>query len=173
LSYAELVADGNSVTVFERAKRAGGALRYAGLAPQFQNVEANQRSLDAFVDDLERACREKNVVIRYGTEVSNLDRIAADFDRIVVATGARYRLGSSRLVRALLEAGWGKSSPVRRLFRSARVRDWFYYRARRSAVPRLGKLEPHRVFVIGDAAAPGKTREAIESAAKAAYFNHR
>ena len=42
LTYASLVADGNSVTVFERAERAGGAFRYAGKAPLFQEVVANQ-----------------------------------------------------------------------------------------------------------------------------------
>jgi len=168
LSYAELLADGNDVTVFERAARAGGALRYAGLAPQFQNVEANQPTLDAFVDELERACREKGVVFRYGTGVSNVQDISRDFDRIVVATGARYRLGMGRLVIWLLESGWGKSRLARRVFGSPRARDWFYYRARRSAVPKLGKLDPGRVMVIGDAAAPGKTRDAIESAFKAA-----
>src|SRR5262249_50741730 len=36
LTYASLVAAGNAVTVFERAASAGGAFRYAGLAPMFQ-----------------------------------------------------------------------------------------------------------------------------------------
>jgi hypothetical protein len=172
LSYAELLADGNHVTVFEHATRAGGALRYAGLAPQFQNVEANQPTLDAYLDDLERACSEKNVVFRFGTGISNVQDVSRDFDRIVVATGARYRLGMGRLVYRLLESGWGKSRLARRVFGSPRVRDWFYYRARRSAVPKLGKLDPGRVMVIGDAAAPGKTRDAIESAFKAALKLH-
>ena len=169
LSYAELLADGNDVTVFERAARAGGALRYAGLAPQFQNVEANQPTLDAFVEELERACRGKNVAFRYGTRIGNVQDIARDFDRIVVATGAAYRLGLSRLVYAMLESGWGKSKLARRIFGSPRMRDWLYYRARRSVLPRLGKLDGKPVVVIGDAAAPGKTRDAIQSAFKAAY----
>jgi 2,4-dienoyl-CoA reductase-like NADH-dependent reductase (Old Yellow Enzyme family) len=170
LSYAELVADGNSVTVFDRAPRAGGALRYAGLAPRFQNVEASPRVLDAFVDELEAACRRKNVTFRYGTEVRDLRDVAHDFDRIVVATGARYRFGAGPLVAKLLESGWGKSRLARRLFDSPGTRDWFYYRARRRAVPKLGKLVGTRVTVIGDALAPGKTREAIESAYKTAFF---
>jgi hypothetical protein len=172
LSYAELLADGNHVTVFERATRAGGALRYAGLAPQFQNVEANQPTLDAFVDDLERACREKDVVFRYGTRVSNVQDVSRDFDRVVVATGARYRLGMSGIVNRLLESGWGKSRLARRIFGSPGVRDWFYYRARRSAMPKLGKLDGKPLMVIGDAATPGKTRDAIDSAFKAARELH-
>jgi 2,4-dienoyl-CoA reductase-like NADH-dependent reductase (Old Yellow Enzyme family) len=168
LSYAELLADGNEVTVFERSTRAGGALRYAGLAPQFQNVEAHQPTLDTFVDELERACRDKHVVFRYGTAIGDVQHIARDFDRIVIATGAAYRFGTSRLVFALLGSGWGKSKLARRIFVSPRVRDWFYYRARKSIRPRLGKLDGKPVLVIGDAASPGKTRDAIQSAFKAA-----
>src|SRR6185503_17114383 len=72
LTYAELVANENSVTVFERETRAGGALRYAGLAPRFQNVEAVQASLDAYIDELEHACRAKNVAFEYATSIAQL-----------------------------------------------------------------------------------------------------
>ncbi len=170
LSYAEQVADANSVTVYERASGPGGALRYAGLAPRFQGVEASQRSLDAFIEELERACRAKNVEFRYNTRVADVSELARDFDRVVIATGAKYRLGLGPLVVALLESGWGRSKWTRALFDSPRVKDWFYYRARRSAPPKLGKLKPENVVVIGDAAAPGKTRDAIESAFKAALL---
>ena len=47
LTYASLVADGNDVTVFEKDKRPGGAFRYAGKAPLFQEVEASEASFDA------------------------------------------------------------------------------------------------------------------------------
>jgi 2,4-dienoyl-CoA reductase-like NADH-dependent reductase (Old Yellow Enzyme family) len=170
LSYAALVADGNSVTVFERASRAGGALRYAGLAPRFQNVEAEQAALDAYLDELERACRQKNVQFRFETPITNVGAIAGGFDRVVVATGARYRAGLTGLATGLLRLRVGKTALARRAFSSARVRDWFYYEARRSAVPNLGKLDRDQVLVIGDAVRPGKTREAVESAFKAAFF---
>jgi 2,4-dienoyl-CoA reductase-like NADH-dependent reductase (Old Yellow Enzyme family) len=168
LAYAEQVAAHNSVTVFERENHAGGALRYAGLAPQFQGVEAEPSALDAFVRELERACREKGVVFRYGTPVGDLADIAPQFDHIVVATGATYRLGAGPLVVSLLESGWGKSALARRLFRTSRVREWFYRRARRSALPRVSGLEGKEVVVIGDAKAPGRTRDAIASAYRAA-----
>jgi len=99
--------------------------------------------------------------------------LAGAFDLIVVATGAGYRLGLGRFVLGLLETGWGKSPLARRLFRSARLKNWFYYRARRSVLPKLGKLDANRITIIGDAAAPGKTREAVESAFKAALFGLR
>ena len=98
----------------------------------------------------------------------DLSAIAADFDRIVIATGAKYRLGLGRIIVAALRNGWGKSGWMRALFESPRVKHWFYYRARMSARPRLGKLKPDNVVVIGDAASPGKTRDAIESAFRAA-----
>ena len=170
LSYAALVADGNAVTVFDKASRGGGALRYAGLAPRFQNVEASQEALDAYVDALECACREKGVVLRYGTSISNVRDVARDFDRIVIATGARYRLGLGPLVTRLLAAGWGKSNLARRVFDPPRVRDWFYYRGRKSVRPKVGKLIEKPIVIIGDAAAPGKTRDATVSAFKAALF---
>src|SRR6202044_1477816 len=55
LTYASLVADGNSVTVFEKNSRAGGSFRYAGKAPLFQEVEANERSFARYVGDMTAA----------------------------------------------------------------------------------------------------------------------
>src|SRR4029078_7790685 len=124
--------------------------------------------LDAYLDDLERACRLKNVQFRFGEDIETLADLPASYDRIVIATGARYKLRLTRPIVRFLRLGFGKSALVRRLFRSARLRDWFYYRARRSVLPHLGKLHDHHVTVIGDAASPGKTREAVESAFKAA-----
>ncbi len=49
LTYASLVAEGNSVTVFEKDERAGGAFRYAGLAPMFQEVGANPASFERYI----------------------------------------------------------------------------------------------------------------------------
>ena len=43
LTYASLVAERNAVTVFEKAAQPGGAFRYAGKAPVFQEVEASER----------------------------------------------------------------------------------------------------------------------------------
>jgi hypothetical protein len=170
LSYAALVADANQVTIFERENRTGGALRYAGLAPQFQNVEADQRTLDTYIDELERACREKNVEFRLGQAIERLADLPDRFDRIVVATGAQYEGSATRAVWTALRLGLGKTALARRMFKSARLRDWFYYRARRSAVPDVGQFELRQVTVIGDAAKPGKTREAVESAYKAALI---
>ena len=164
LSYAALVADTNTVTVYEKSTRSGGALRYAGLAPRFQDVEARQTPLDNFIEALERTCNEKRVRFVYGADIKNASQLAAnDFDRVVIATGARYRLGLGPLLLTLIRRGWARVPVLRWVFARPKVRDWLYYGAREPLVPKLGKLRG-KVLVIGDAVAPGKTREAIASA---------
>ena len=170
LSYAGLMADGNRVTVLEREPRAGGAFRYAGKAPIFQEVEASQASLDRFIADLERDCWDKGVVFRYGVDVTGDPDALIGFDRVVFATGARYRYGLSGVVRWLLNAGWGRLPLARRLFSSRAVRDWFYFRARVATGSRMsGLARPGQtVIVIGDAHRAGKSKEAIAHAFDAA-----
>lgn len=171
LSYASLVAQGNDVTVFERENIPGGAFRYAGKAPRFQEVEANQESLDAYIGDLERACKQNGVTFRYGIDLSRTPEVLRGYDRIVVATGARYRYGLGALVTLILSLGWGKSAVLRRFFLSERLRNWFYYEARRGGgeANRALGVPGQKVVVIGDATRAGKAKEAIASAFRAAY----
>ena len=98
----------------------------------------------------------------------------AGFDRVVFATGARYRYGLGGLVTQLLNAGWGRSGPIKRLFGSSRLRDWFYYRARRGTGDGMKRLarQGQKVTVIGDAARAGKGKEAINDAYRAALGGH-
>ena len=58
------------MTVFERAERAGGAFRYAGKAPLFQDVVANQESFDRYMRQLDGARAGKGVTFRYGVDVT-------------------------------------------------------------------------------------------------------
>jgi hypothetical protein len=172
LSYASLVADGNQVTVLERAPAPGGALRYAGKAPLFQEVEAREAPLLTYIAELERACREAGVAFRYGVDVRRDPSLLAPFDRVVFATGARYRFGLGALVPALLDAGCGRWPGLRRLFASPRLRDWFYTSARRATAGAMRALAHpgQTVLVIGDAAQAGKAKEAITSAFEAALL---
>ncbi len=173
LSYADLVAGDNAVTVFERERRAGGAFNLAAKAPRFQEVEAAEGPIRAFIEELERACRDQGVAFRFGVDAAQDPEALAPFDRVVFATGARYRYGLGALVPALLAAGWGHSRLARRIFASQGVRDWFYARARRGRA--VQSLRPARagqkVLAIGDAAAPAKGKQAIESAFRAALFD--
>jgi hypothetical protein len=172
LTYASLVAARNTVTIFERDECAGGAFRYAGKAPLFQEVVANQGSFDRYVRQLVAACEAKGAVFRYGTDVIRAPEVLAPFDRIVVATGAAYRFGVVELPKTLLNVGVGNWYGVRRLLTAPAIRDWFYHRARRptgEAVRRLAR-PGQKVVVIGDALTAGKSMPAIASAFEAALL---
>ncbi len=169
LTYAALVADGNHVTVFERARIAGGAVRYAGKAPLFQEGEANPRSFELYVAQLVASCVEKGVAFRYGARAAAAD--LAEYARIVIATGARYRWGMGPAVLFLLERGAGHWPGLKQLFSMPRFRDWFYFRARVGTGERFAALARpgQEVVVLGDASRAGKSKDAIASAFAAAY----
>jgi hypothetical protein len=170
LTYASLVAERNRVTVFERAGRAGGAFRHAGKAPLFQDVVAEQNSLDRYIDALVSACAAKGVDIRYSVDVAEWPELLRPFDRIVFATGAAYRFGLGPLATALLDSGIVRWVPLRQILSLPSLRDWFYHRARRPTGAALQGLarRGQQVAVIGDARMAGKSREAIASAFEAA-----
>ena len=170
LSYASLVGPGNHVTVFEREAEPGGAFRYAGKAPRFQEVAAREEPLRKYIKDLERSCRESGVELRYGVDVLRQPDAVASFDRIVVASGARYRFGLGALVFRLLDGGWGRSAVARKLFELPGVRESFYHRARRGTADafRLLGRPGQKVNVIGDARRAGKAKDAIDDAFRAA-----
>jgi 2,4-dienoyl-CoA reductase-like NADH-dependent reductase (Old Yellow Enzyme family) len=173
LSYASLVAERNEVVVLERAARPGGALRYAAMAPRFNNVGASEASLLAYVDELHRACHEEGVTLRLDNDASAEVDGLREADRVIVASGAAYRYGIGPLVRWVLRAGVARRGLAARISSSDQVRDWLYYRARYPTgariVRRLG-LDPSKVTVIGDAAHAGKAADANRQAFEAAYF---
>jgi 2,4-dienoyl-CoA reductase-like NADH-dependent reductase (Old Yellow Enzyme family) len=172
LTYASLVAAGNAVTVFERAAQAGGAFRYAGKAPLFQDVEADERSFATYVDELVRACAYKGVTFRFKVDVRAGPDVLVPFDRIVIASGARYRFGLGGAAACGLDLGLARWPGLRRIFSSPRLRDWFYHRARRGTASDISRLvhPGQKLVVIGDAAKPGKSKEAIASAFAAALL---
>jgi 2,4-dienoyl-CoA reductase-like NADH-dependent reductase (Old Yellow Enzyme family) len=172
LTYASLVADYNAVTVFEKEARPGGAFRYAGLAPMFQEVEANPASFARYIDDMTQACSRKNVAFKFDTEVERHPSLLAPFSRIVVATGASYPFGLGALAMGMLERGAGRWPGVSRVLKAEALRNWFYYRGRRPTGARFMPLARPGQFVtvIGDAARPGKSKEAITSAFDAALL---
>jgi 2,4-dienoyl-CoA reductase-like NADH-dependent reductase (Old Yellow Enzyme family) len=172
LTYASLVAEGNTVTVFEKEPRAGGAFNYAGKAPLFQEVAANEKSLQRYIADLAAACAMKNVALCFSTDVTATPELLTPFDRIVIATGAAYRFGLGPLVRAVLDSRLARAPGLSRLFGSEALRDWFYYKARRGTAARFKLLARpgQRVTIIGDAAGAGKSKQAITSAFGAALL---
>ena len=124
------------------------------------------------VGDLDvRVIDEQGVTIRYGADVARAPELLAGFERIVVATGARYRWGMGPAARAMLDLGAGHWPGLRRIFSSPRFRDWFYFRARAATGARFAALARpgQEVVVIGDARRAGKSKDAIASAFDAAY----
>ncbi len=172
LTYASLVAETNIVTVFEKEKQPGGGFRLAGKAPLFQEVEASERSLDRYISDLVAACTRKGVQFRFGVDLAKERDLIAAFDRVVIASGARYRFGLGAIVARLLDWGVARWPGLSRLFSSTAFRDWFYYRAREATASRVrALLDPAQtVVVIGDARRPGKSKDAIASAFEAALL---
>jgi 2,4-dienoyl-CoA reductase-like NADH-dependent reductase (Old Yellow Enzyme family) len=173
LTYASLVAGPNRVTVFERQTMPGGAFRSTGKAPLFQEVPAEQASFDRYIEDMVAACMHKGVIFLYGVDVLKTPEPLATYDRVVIATGARYRFGLGNLPNLLLDHGAGKWPVLRWIFAMEGFRDWFYHRARRSTGDAArGIARPRqKIVVIGDALKAGKTRPAIASAFEAALLS--
>ena len=173
LTYASLVADGNQVTVFEKDARAGGAFRYAGKAPLFQEVVASEHSFERYVADLVAACLGKGVEFRFESDATDRPEVLAPFDRLVIATGAAYRFGLGPIATGMLDKGAARWPGVSRLFSAPRVRDWFYYQARRGTAERFKRLAKpgQSVTVIGDAVRAGKSKQAIAGAFEAALLS--
>ena len=172
LTYAALVAEGNTVVVFEKSTRPGGSFRYAGKAPLYQEVEASEKSFDRYIADLVGACEFKGVMFRLATDVNTLPGLLAPFDRIVVATGADYRFGFGGIADWLLDHDLARAPGLARLFSWPALREWFYYRARRATGESFRHLAAagQKVVVIGDAMRAGKSKPAIASAFEAALL---
>ncbi|HEY2135826.1 MAG TPA: NAD(P)-binding protein, partial [Xanthobacteraceae bacterium] len=170
LTYASLVAERNTVTIFERDARAGGAFLYAGKAPLFQEVRANEASFARYVTGMAAACAAKGVVFRYGVDALKIPEELAGFDRIVIASGARYRFALGPLATWLLDLGAAHWPGLRDVFSNSTFRDWFYHKGRHPTGERFRRLARpgQKVVVIGDAAQAGKSRPAIASAFEAA-----
>jgi 2,4-dienoyl-CoA reductase-like NADH-dependent reductase (Old Yellow Enzyme family) len=170
LTFASLVAANNAVTVMERNDSPGGALRAAAKAPYFQDVKAAEEPLVAFIVEAERACRLNGVKFSYNTDPTRDPELLAGFERIVVASGARYKSPLDRVAHWVLDRGVQSFAIARRLFRNQHLRNWIYYRARRATGSAIASLAgpTQRVHVIGDARSPGKAKEAIATAFEAA-----
>ena len=171
LTYAASVAPFNEVTVFEKNAVAGGAFRYAGLAPKFQNVEASSQSLLRYIDSLVSECEEAGVQFKYGWGLQRNAAELTNFDHIVIATGAVYRAGLGVFVSSLLRAGLLRIPLLRKLAEQPRVRQWFYDKARKPTSRAIIRLLPKSVpvTIIGDARVAGKSDAAVQDAVFSAY----
>lgn len=168
LTYAGHAAAHNNLTIFEREPRGGGALHLAGQVARFQNIRPTSESFDQFISSLEAICDVGGVERRYSVDPLSDPGMLANYDRIVIATGARPPLAG--LVRAAISAGFLRSGPLAALAARERVRQWFYTRARKATGTEVAARLPAgvRVEIIGDASRPDKCAAAISSAFAAA-----
>jgi dimethylglycine catabolism A len=173
LTYACLVADDNRVTVFERETTAGGTFRGVGAAPLFQGVAAKQAVFDRYIDNMVAACMHRGVIFLFDVDIIRAPEPLANYDRIVIATGARYRFGLTPLVNLLLRHGLAGWPVLRRIFSGPKFRDWLYHRARRATgeANRTVARPIQKTVVIGDALKVGKSRPAVASAFEAALLS--
>jgi 2,4-dienoyl-CoA reductase-like NADH-dependent reductase (Old Yellow Enzyme family) len=171
LTYAASVAPLNEVTVFEKNAVAGGAFRFAGLAPKFQNVEANAQSLLAYIDSLVSECEAAGVTFKFSWDLRQHSSELTNFDHIVVATGAVYRAGMSAFISSLLRAGLLRAPLFRKFAERPRMPQWFYEKARTPTLQAIIKLLPKSIPVaaIGDARVAGKSDSAVRDAVFSAY----
>jgi 2,4-dienoyl-CoA reductase-like NADH-dependent reductase (Old Yellow Enzyme family) len=174
LSYASVAAAGNEITVFERSERFGGSLHHASLAPKFQSVDASPAVVARYIQSLEALCRHAGVKLKPSWSIATNGDDLRNFDLIVLAIGAEYRWAMGPAVKWSLERGLTHWPILKSLASSPRVRNWFYYKARRSRVVALERYLPVGVPVIsiGDARKPGKCQQAVQSAFEAAWGNH-
>jgi hypothetical protein len=158
--------------VFEKDKRAGGAFRYAGKAPLFQEVAASEASFERYIGDLVAACTRSGVKFRFECDVTDQPQVLAPFDRLVIATGARYRFGLGAIATKMLDWGAARSPPFSQLFSVPMFRDWFYYKGRRGTADYFRQFAERgqTVVAIGDAVRAGKSKDAIASAFEAALL---
>jgi 2,4-dienoyl-CoA reductase-like NADH-dependent reductase (Old Yellow Enzyme family) len=172
LTYAHLVAEGNRVTVFERETTAGGMFRHAGKAPLFQDVAAKQALFDRYIEGMVAACMHRGVIVLFGVDVLRSPEPLVSYDRIVIATGARYRFGLGPLVNFLFARGVARWPLLRWIFAGPAFRDWLYHKARYGTgeANRAVARPAQKTVVIGDAFKAGKTRQAIASTFDAALL---
>src|SRR5262249_60694772 len=111
------------------------------------------------------ACAYKGVACKYGVNVAAQTELLAPFDRLVVATGARYRFGLGPAATAALRWGIGRWSGVTPWLSKAAVRDWFYHRARLPTADRITRLtRPAPTVVVVAGTAPARhARDAVAS----------
>jgi 2,4-dienoyl-CoA reductase-like NADH-dependent reductase (Old Yellow Enzyme family) len=171
LSYAAIVSTKNEVTIFDQSPEVGGAWLYASKAPRFQEVKTNPAAFHYFLEQLRQTCKIQGVHFQMGIHLEVNDSRLNGFDRIVIATGAKYRFGLSWLMNILLHPTISNAPWIQRIFSSDALKNILYYKARVSQLPTWiikQKVAP-KVHVIGDAKTPGKSDSAIQNAFSLAF----
>jgi len=170
LSYAALMGSKNQVTVFDKNSQVGGSWISAAKAPRFQEVKTNPIVFENFTNQLRKSAELAGVDFQMGidiqTHLQNQPNLLQSFDRIVFATGAKYRYGLGIWVNLILKTRLRHWSILDRMFQNETFKNWLYTQARvSSSNSLLGLVGSHQKSqMIGDALLPGKSDMAIRSA---------
>ncbi|WP_422368613.1 FAD-dependent oxidoreductase [Pelagibius sp.] len=154
-----LARRGHQVTLYERSPELGGRLRFAFMAPYFQNVESARDSLLGLADYLARATRSAGVKVVLDRAVEPTDIVRERPDAVVVAMGAPYLPGMLTLLRIPATRRLARLPVLRKLFLKVRLpsKGSFARHLRRAGI------ETH---VVGDYTGTRGVQQALESAAE-------
>ncbi len=166
LSYAALMSPKNQVTVFDKNAEEGGAWRWAAEAPRFQEVKTNPSSFKHFARQLRRSAEFHGAQFKMSVDIQSQPDILQPFDRIVFATGAKYRYGLGVWVYLCLKTPLRHLAILDRIFQKTSFKNWFYTKARISLTTDWQQLvgDQQKYHIIGDANTPGKSDAAIHDA---------
>jgi 2,4-dienoyl-CoA reductase-like NADH-dependent reductase (Old Yellow Enzyme family) len=171
LSYASLMAMANAVTIFEKSDQIGGAFRLVADAPLFQNVEPRAESFQDYVGSLHAMCVERGVRFEMKSDPLENVSLLEGYDHVVVASGAHYRWGLGPIITKMLELGMLRRGFLKQMAERKSVREYFYTHLRAGWKGDIGNTHNKdcSIDVIGDAAIPGRSENAIRSAYEAAF----
>ena len=166
-----LALRGHRVTLVDRARELGGALRLAARAPIFQHVETDPAVLLRIVTFLGRQLAKAGVDVQLGRTVTAALVQELRPDVVVLATGASYRGPLGPVVRGVLASRWARARALKRLLTTPRVKRLFYstLRTPNAGLERRLRALGFEVHRVGDCHTPGKTPEAMLEAARLAY----
>jgi 2,4-dienoyl-CoA reductase-like NADH-dependent reductase (Old Yellow Enzyme family) len=165
-----LAARGHRVMLCERREHLGGQLLLAARTPMFQNVETRAEVLLKIVEFQTRQLETAGVEVSLAQAVTSEFVAAVRPDLVVLATGASYRLPFC-WVPLLLETSWVRTRMLRTLLLKPAIKRLFYSMMRKPNARLFRHLRRSGIDLwrIGDCDHPGKTPEAIASAAELAY----
>src|SRR5262245_25510106 len=104
---------------------ARAALSVMPARRRWSRRSSDEASFERYVGDLVAQSPPKAVEFRFRYDVSKKPDALTPFDRIVIATGARYRFGLGPIAIKMLDWGIARWPLVSRVLSSPRIRDWF------------------------------------------------
>jgi hypothetical protein len=172
LEVARILSErGHKVTLAEKMSVFGGALRSAMQAPVFQDQDLQPSMIERFIDYQVLAAKAAGAELHSLASLDNalIDRVKPDV--IVLTTGASYRFPLSLIIPFLLRTGIIRIALFKKMsiaiHDSPRFQNMFFktFRKRNLQPLAMAKKRGLKVYTVGDCDKPGRTQEALLSAA--------